>query len=77
MRPFVAPENPMRLVGGTGPSKEVRLPPGYSLDLSDPDVLVLLCPHGTAVARFSARGAAAEAIEQEARMHYRERNRSA
>ena len=77
MRPFVAPENPMRLVGGTGPSKEVRLPPGYSLDLSDPDVLVLLCPHGTAVAHFSARGAAAEAIEQEARMHYRERNRSA
>ncbi len=67
----------MRLVGGTGSSKEVRLPPGYSLDLSDPDVLVLLCPHGTLVARFSARGAAAEAIEQEARMHYRERNRSA
>ncbi len=77
MRPFVAPENPMRLVGGTGSSKELRLPPGYSLERSDPDVLVLLCPHGTAVARFSARGAAAEAIEQEARMHYRERNRSA
>ncbi|MEJ7815439.1 MAG: hypothetical protein WKF53_09715 [Rubrobacter sp.] len=77
MRLFVALEKPMRLVGGTGSSKEVRLPPGYSLDLSDPDVLVLLCPHGTAVARFSARGAAADAIEQEARMHYRERNRSA
>ena len=67
----------MRLVGGTGSSKEVRLPPGYSLDHSDPDVLVLRCPHGTAVAHFSARGATAEAIEQEARMHYRERNRSA
>ena len=67
----------MRLVEGTGSSEEVRLPPGYSLDLSDPDVLVLLCPHETAVARFSARGAAAEAIEQEARMHFRERNRSA
>ncbi len=67
----------MRLVGGTGPSKEVRLPPGYSLDLSDPDVLVLLCPHGTAVARFSARGATAEAIEQEARTHYKELNWSA
>jgi hypothetical protein len=67
----------MRLIGGTGSSKEVRLPPGYSLDLSDPDVLVLRCPHGTAVARFSAQGATAEAIEQEARMHYRERNWSA
>ncbi len=77
MRPFAAPENPMRSVGGTGSSKELRLPPGYSLERSDPDVLVLRCPHGTAVARFSARGATAEAIEQEARMHYRERNRSA
>jgi len=77
MRPFVAMESPMRLIGGTGSSKEPRLPPGYSLDHSDPDVLVLRCPHGTAVARFSARGAAAEAVEQEARMHYREQNRSA
>jgi hypothetical protein len=67
----------MRLVRGIGASKELRLPSGYSLDLSDPDVLVLRCPHGTAVARFSARGATAEAIEQEARMHYRARNRSA
>ena len=67
----------MRLVGGTGPSRELRLPPSYSLDRSDPDVLVLLCPQGTAVARFSARGATAEAIEREARMHCRERNRSA
>jgi hypothetical protein len=67
----------MRLVGGTGPSRELRLPPGYSLDRSDPDVLVLLCSQGTAIARFSARGATAEAIEREARMHYRERNRSA
>jgi hypothetical protein len=67
----------MRLIGGTGASREVRLPPGYTLERSDPDVLVLLCPHGTAVARFSARGATAEAIEQEARTHYGERNRSA
>jgi hypothetical protein len=67
----------MRLIGGTGSSREVRLPPGYSLDRSDPDVLVLRCPNGTEVARFSARGATAEAIEQEARTHYRERNRSA
>jgi hypothetical protein len=77
MRPFVAPENPMRLVVGTGSSKEPRLPPGYSLDHSDPDVLVLRCPQGTAIARFSARGATAEAIEREARMHYRARNRPA
>jgi hypothetical protein len=67
----------MRLVGGTGPFKELRLPPGYTLERSDPDVLVLLCPQGTAVARFSAWGATAEAIEWEARRHYRERNRSA
>jgi hypothetical protein len=59
------------------PSEEVRLPPGYSLERSDPDVLVLLCPHGKALARFSARGATAEAIEQEARKHYRERNQTA
>ena len=67
----------MRLIGGAGASREPRLPPGYSLDLSDPDVLVLLCPNGTAIARFSAQGATAEAIEREARTHQRERNRSA
>jgi hypothetical protein len=55
----------------------VRLPSGYSLDHSDPDVLVLRCPDGEAVARFSTQGATAEAIEREARKHYRERNRSA
>ena len=77
MRPFVAPENPMRLIVGTGSSEEPRLPPGYGLDRSDPDVLVLRGPHGAAVARFSAWGATAEAIEQEARMHYRERHWSA
>ena len=67
----------MRLVGGKGSPEEPRLPPGYSLDLSDPDVLVLVDPQGAAVARFSARGAAAEAIEQEARIHYRERSQPA
>jgi hypothetical protein len=77
MRLFVVLENPLQLIGGTGASREVRLPPGYSLDRSDPDVFVLRCPRGTAVAHFSARGATAEAIELEARMHYRERNRSA
>ena len=64
----------MRLIGGTGSSKELRLPPGYSLERSDPDVLVLGCAHGTAVARFSVRGATKEAIEQEARRHYRAQN---
>jgi hypothetical protein len=68
----------MRLVGGTGASREqLRLPPGYRVDRSDPDVLVLRCSHGTAVARLSAQGATAEAIEHEARKHYRERNQSA
>ena len=67
----------MRLVGGTGSSEEPHLPPGYSLERSDPDVLILRCPQGTVVARFNTRGATAEAIEREARTHYRERNRSA
>jgi hypothetical protein len=61
----------MRLIGGTKSSDEPRLPPGYVLDRSDPDVLVLRGPHGAAVARFSARGATAEAIERQARTHYR------
>ena len=67
----------MRLVGGTGSPDEPRLPPGYALDRSDPDVLVLRSPRGTAIARFSARGATLEAIEREARTHHGERNRSA
>ena len=77
MRPFVAPENPMRLVVGTGSPEEPRLPPGYALDRSDPDVSVLRCPQGTVIACFSARGATAEAIEREARTHHRARNRPA
>jgi hypothetical protein len=77
MSPFAALENPMRLIGWTRSSREVRLPPGYSLDHSDPDVLILRCPNGAEVARFSARGATAEAIEREARTHYRERNQTA
>ena len=59
------------------PPEEPRLPPGYSLEHTDPDVLVLVCPQGEAVARFSARGAAAVVIEQEAMMHYRERSQPA
>ena len=67
----------MRLVGGTGSPEEPRLPSGYVLDHSNPDVLVLRCHEGTAVARFSTRGATAKAIEREARTHYRERNQTA
>jgi hypothetical protein len=67
----------MRLIRGTGSFRDPRLPSGYTLDRSDPDVLVLRCPNGKAIARFSAWGATAEAIEQEARMYHRERNRSA
>jgi hypothetical protein len=77
MRPFAALEKLMRLITGTGSSREVRLPPGYNLDRSDPDVLVLRSPDGTTIARFSARGATAEAIEREARTHYREQNQTA
>ena len=67
----------MRLIGGEKSPDEARLPPGYVLDRSDPDVLVLRCPRGTAVARFSSRGARAEAIEREAMKDHRERNRTA
>jgi hypothetical protein len=45
-------------------SEEPRLPPGYRLDRSDPDVWALHRYEGWVVAYFSARGAAKEAIEQ-------------
>ncbi len=45
-------------------SEEPRLPPGYRLDRSDPDVWALRRPEGWVVAHFSARGATKEAIEQ-------------
>ena len=67
----------MRLIAGEGSPEEPRPPPGYVLGRSDPDVLIMRCPHGAAVARSSARGAAAEAIELEARPHHRARNRPA
>lgn len=37
--------------------KRLRLPPGYILDMSDTDVLVLRRSNGSSVAAFSARGA--------------------
>jgi hypothetical protein len=77
MSPFVAPEIQCGRSEGRDRPGKCAWPPGYSLDRSDPDVLVLRCLHGTTIARFSTRGATAEAIEREARTHYRERNRSA
>jgi hypothetical protein len=48
----------------TGPEPELRLPPGYRLDRSDPDVWTLRRPEGSVVAYFSAQGVAKEAIEE-------------
>jgi hypothetical protein len=45
-------------------SEEPRLPPGYRLDRSDPDVWSLRRQSGWVVAHFSARGATKEIIEQ-------------
>jgi hypothetical protein len=64
----------MHLIRGQGSPEEVRLPPGYVLGRSDPDVWVLRSPEGAEVARLSARGATKEAIEREARRHYRAQN---
>jgi hypothetical protein len=52
---FRSAGNQMRLIGGTGSSKEGRLPPGYRADHSDPDVLVLRYPK--VWSRASAPGA--------------------
>jgi hypothetical protein len=42
------------------------LPPGYALDASDPDVLLLLRADGTMAAAFSATGASARGIVEAA-----------
>jgi hypothetical protein len=44
--------------------EELRLPPGYWLDRSDPDLWALRRYEGWVVAHFSARRATKEAIEQ-------------
>jgi hypothetical protein len=46
------------------PEPELRLPPGYRLDRSDPDVWTLRRAEGWVVAHFSARGATKETIEE-------------
>ena len=43
----------------------------YSLDESDPDILVLRRQDGSFVAAFSARGATREGIEEAAKEDYR------
>ena len=50
------------------------LPPGYYLDRSDPEVLILRSPEGEFVARFSAPGYLAESVEQQAWEDHRQRN---
>ena len=47
-------------------SEEPRLPHGYRLDRSDPDLWTLRRPEGWVVVYFSARGATKEAIEKTA-----------
>ena len=47
-------------------TEEPRLPPGYWLDRSDPDLWTLRRTEGWVVAHFSAQGVAKEAIEQTA-----------
>ncbi len=54
------------------PEEELRLPPGYRLDKSDPDLWALRRPEGWVVAYFSAQGATKEAIEQAAWQDYEE-----
>jgi hypothetical protein len=46
--------------------EEPRLPPGYRLDRSDPDVWTLRRTGGWVAAHFSAQGATKEPIEEAA-----------
>jgi hypothetical protein len=52
------------------PSEEPRLPLGYWLDRSDPDIWTLRRSRGWVVAHFSARGATKESIEEAAWKDY-------
>ena len=57
------------------PQDEPPLPPGYYLDRSDPEVLILRSEEGALVARFSAQGYLAESVEREAWEDHRQRDR--
>ena len=61
-------EGMMRLIKDT--HDPLKLPPGYRLDFSDPDVLVLRRLDGEAVGRFIARSFALEAVELAAAEDY-------
>ena len=49
-----------------GPEPDLRLPPGYRLDRSDPDLWALRRYEGWVVAYFSARGVTNQAVEEAA-----------
>ena len=53
--------------------EEVLLPPGYELDRSDADVLILWDASGSVVSRFSPLGATRQAIERAAWEDYKEK----
>lgn len=46
-----------RVRGVRGPEGYSYIPPGYCLDESDPDILILRREDGTAIAHFSPQGA--------------------
>jgi hypothetical protein len=56
MSPFVAPEIQCGRSEGRDRPGKCAWPPGYSLDRSDPDVLVLRCLHGTTIAPLQYPG---------------------
>jgi hypothetical protein len=66
-----------RLVEEVEASLAGPLPPGYRLDRSDPDVLVLLSASGSIVARFSSRGITWRAVVREAWEDYERGKHSA
>lgn len=51
---------------------QLSLPPGYRLDMSDPDVWMLRRSEGWVVAYFSVRGVTREAIEETAWEDYQD-----
>jgi hypothetical protein len=51
-------------------SEEPRLPPGYRLDRSDPELWTLRRSEDWVVAYFSAQGATKEAVEKVAWEHH-------
>jgi hypothetical protein len=61
--------------GTLRPQDDPPLPPGYYLDRSDPEVLILRSEEGAVVARFSAPGYLAESVEREAWEDHRQRDR--